>query len=104
MQTSGCAALPLAQDLEKAVVELAPSLSVRDAAAICWSLAGVAAGRGVVFDDAFGAVADASENFASGEGRALANLASAVVGMYGDDSGGLGADGGLRPSLSLIHI
>ena len=94
MQTSGCAALPLAQDLEKAVVELAPSLSVRDAAAICWSLSGIAAGRGVAFDAAFGAVADASQNFASGEGRALANLASAVVDMYGDDSGGL-ADNGL---------
>ena len=94
VQTSGCAALPLAQDLEKAVVELAPSLSVRDAAAICWSLSGIAAGRGVAFDAAFGAVADASQNFASGEGRALANLASAVVDMYGDDSGGL-ADNGL---------
>ena len=94
MQTSGCAALPLAQELEKAVVELAPSLSVRDAAAICWSLSGIAAGRGVAFDAAFGAVADASSNFASGEGRALANLASAVVDMYGDDSGGL-ADNGL---------
>ena len=65
-----------------------------DAAAICWSLSGIAAGRGVAFDAAFGAVADASSTFASGEGRALANLASAVVDMYGDDSGGL-ADNGL---------
>jgi hypothetical protein len=89
VQTSGCAVVPLAQALEQSVVELAPALTVRDAAAICWSLNTISAGRGVSFDAAFHAVADASHSFVSTEGRALANLASSVVQSYADDSGGL---------------
>ena len=80
---------PLAQDLEKAVVEPAPAVGAGRGGDLLVA-SGIAAGRGVAFDAAFGC--RRVSTFASGEGRALANLASATADMYGDDSGGL-ADG-----------
>ena len=67
---------------------------MRDAAAIALVAVRHRGGRGVAFDAAFGAVAGRFSELRERRGPGPGEPASAVVDMYGDDSGGL-ADNGL---------